>query len=90
VAWFWGHEHNLCIYNDHLGLDQGRCLGHGAVPVFIQDNPYAPMSEIDQPPTLVDKTRLSINNGTFTHGFAILKLEGSSASVEYFEGWASS
>ncbi len=28
--WFWGHEHNLEIYQPYIGLARGRCIGAGA------------------------------------------------------------
>ncbi|HEX4262014.1 MAG TPA: metallophosphoesterase, partial [Acetobacteraceae bacterium] len=40
AAWFWGHEHNLCIYQPYAGLARGRCVGNGAVPVLTDDEPY--------------------------------------------------
>ncbi len=35
AAWFWGHEHTLSIYQPFAGLERGRCVGHGAVPVSV-------------------------------------------------------
>jgi predicted phosphodiesterase len=32
AAWFWGHEHNLCVYQLYHDLRRGRCLGHSAIP----------------------------------------------------------
>lgn len=90
AAWFWGHEHNLCIYESHLGLARGRCLGHSAIPVFSQDEPYKVRSEIDSPPTIAqgsqDQTsELSIQDNVYTHGFAMLTLGATRVSVDYFE-----
>ena len=33
TAWYWGHEHNCVIYDQHgqFGL-LGRCVGHGGIP----------------------------------------------------------
>jgi len=39
--WIWGHEHNLCIYSPFAGIEHGRCVGHSAVPVLSEMNPYA-------------------------------------------------
>jgi hypothetical protein len=33
-AWFWGHEHRCAIYKPHMGVEFGRCIGHGGVPVY--------------------------------------------------------
>jgi predicted phosphodiesterase len=84
-AWFWGHEHNLCIYKPYLGLECGRCLGHSAIPVFSQDNPYAVVAEIDDPPGIVEEAKLSVSDGVYAHGFAMLRLQPSAVAVDYFE-----
>jgi hypothetical protein len=84
-AWFWGHEHNLCIYKPYLGLEHGRCLGHSAIPVFAQDNPYTIVAEIDDPPGIVEEAKLSVSNGVYAHGFAMLRLQPSAVAVDYFE-----
>src|SRR5262249_41850496 len=85
-AWFWGHEHNLCIYAPYAGLLRGRCLGHGAVPVFVDDSPYDLLSGIDNPPTLIPNTKLSSAGQFYTHGFAMLTLgPGESSVADYFE-----
>jgi len=32
-AWYWGHEHNCVIYDEHEGFGlRGRCIGHGGIP----------------------------------------------------------
>ena len=84
-AWFWGHEHNLCLYKPYLGLEYGRCLGHSAIPVFAQDNPHAVVESIDDPPAIVDEAKLSVSGGVYAHGFAMLQLQGASVEVDYFE-----
>jgi hypothetical protein len=84
-AWFWGHEHNFCIYQPYLGLQRGRCLGHSAIPVFIEDEPYQLLKEIDDPPQIVAGTQLSTADGFYRHGFAVLTLAGTSAPADYFE-----
>jgi hypothetical protein len=42
-AWFWGHEHSLGIYEPYAGLERGRCIGHGAVPVYATQTIYSPL-----------------------------------------------
>jgi len=39
--WIWGHEHNLGIYEPFAGIERGRCVGHSAVPVLNDTDPYA-------------------------------------------------
>ena len=84
-GWFWGHEHNLCIYKPYLGLEFGRCLGHSAIPVFSQDNPYNVLSEIDDPPGIAEEAKLSVSDGVYAHGFAMMTLQPSSVAVDYYE-----
>jgi hypothetical protein len=56
-AWFWGHEQNLNIFQDDYRpsdwpidpditdlfrpLPKGRCIGHSAIPVEDEEDPYA-------------------------------------------------
>jgi hypothetical protein len=84
-AWFWGHEHNLCLYEPHVGLKFGRCLGHSAIPVFSQDEPYQTVATIDDPPRIIEKAKLSVSDGIYAHGFAMLRLQQDSVAVDYFE-----
>ena len=86
AAWFWGHEHNLCIYQPYAGLDRGRCLGHSAIPVFVDDTPYDPLPEINSPPRPVANTMLAKSGQFYTHGFATLTLRSDgTATADYFE-----
>jgi hypothetical protein len=87
-AWFWGHEHNLCVYQSHLELERGRCLGHGAIPIFEQEMPYKPLVDAIDPPKLIEKTELLVDAGIYEHGYAMLTLgDGAGATMaEYFAG----
>ena len=87
AAWFWGHEHNLCIYQPYAGLSFGRCIGHSAVPVMTNHNPYTVPTTIADAPALIPNTQLSIQDQVFAHGFVMISLdgEGGPAKVEYFE-----
>jgi len=85
AAWFWGHEHNLCIYKPYLDLRRGRCLGHSAIPVFKQDEPYKLLERIEDPPTIVEQTKLSLAGDIYTHGFATLAFKNDVATADYFE-----
>jgi hypothetical protein len=85
-AWFWGHEHNLCVYEPYIELQRGRCIGHSAIPVFMADTPYATLPAIGDPPSIVKNATLSIVGQFYTHGFVILMLGSNGlASVDYFE-----
>lgn len=86
AAWFWGHEHNLCIYDPFLNLDRGRCVGHGAIPIFAQEKPYTVLQALSDAPTLMKGTELQLIDGAYEHGFAIISLGRGKemTSVEYF------
>lgn len=84
-AWFWGHEHNLCIYEPYVGLNFGRCLGHGAIPLFLEQNPYDPIKSLINPPSLIAGTVLSHNEAVYANGFALLSLKSDEARADYFQ-----
>lgn len=94
AAWFWGHEHNLCVYEPFAGLDKGRCIGHGAIPSFTDPNPYDPISGVEPLPTLVDdpvhpgkKLQLGVSGPVYDHGFVMLELDDAAhrAKVSYYQ-----
>lgn len=98
-AWFWGHEHNLAIYQDNYRpadwpddgdtqrlfkpLPFGRCIGHSAIPVAETENPYAEHF----PVPLKAGTKLGITGGWYNHGFEILQLAGAGkpARASYYQ-----
>jgi len=86
AAWLWGHEHNLCIYQTYLGLERGRCIGHGAIPIFAEEKPYDVLKGVANPPALVAGTQLQVTDGAYEHGFAIVSLgqAGGRTKIEYF------
>lgn len=86
AAWLWGHEHNLCIFGSYLGLERGRCIGHGAIPIFADEKPYAPLKGLQDHPQLLDGTQLQLRDGSYEHGFAMISLgrDGAQTTIEYF------
>lgn len=84
-AWFWGHEHTLSIYNPFAGLQRGRCLGHGAVPVSILDKIYDPVPGLDKIPTIVANTQLQQQGSVYAHGYAVLAFDTDACSAEYYQ-----
>jgi Calcineurin-like phosphoesterase len=84
AAWFWGHEHTLSIYEPYAGLSRGRCIGHGAVPVSVQDPIYSPLTELDDAP-IAKSVKLGTQGGVYNHGFAILELRDDSCEAVYME-----
>ena len=85
AAWFWGHEHTLSIYNPFKGLQRGRCLGHGAIPVSILDKIYQPLPNLDETPTIVPGTELKQQDAVYAHGYAIMQLSPEAARIDYYQ-----
>ena len=85
AAWFWGHEHNLCIFEPYAGLDFGRCIGHGAVPVLISEDPYQVPAGMKNAPKVVANTGLATQDQVYAHGYAFVSLAGDKANVQYFQ-----
>ena len=95
AAWLWGHEHNLCIYRPYAGLAKGRCIGHGAIPTFLEAGPYEVLDGLgDDRPRLVDRrdapgspVELGADDQIYAHGFVILQLAGRDrpAVATYYE-----
>jgi hypothetical protein len=99
--WLWGHEHNLEVFLPYVGLRAGRCIGASAIPVFEEEKPYDPNSQLDREgesalPALDGRAApLRLNRDrVYDHSFVILTLHGPdrpgrAATVEYFETDAS-
>lgn len=85
AAWFWGHEHTLSIYDPFAGLQKGRCLGHGAVPVSILDKIYTPTSGLDKTPSVVANTQLKQQGSVYAHGYAVLGFAADACSAKYYQ-----
>jgi hypothetical protein len=85
AAWFWGHEHNLCVYQPYHDLARGRCLGHSAIPVFVQDKPYQVLTDLSDPPGIIAAATLSKTPDIYAHGFATIALAPGKATVDYYE-----
>ncbi|NKJ71804.1 metallophosphoesterase [Rhizobium leguminosarum bv. viciae] len=85
VAWFWGHEHSLSIYQPFAGLERGRCIGHGAIPVSTIDDIYRGVDGFDEAPQLIPNTRLGSTGDVWNHGYTILSLQGDSCQAAYYE-----
>jgi len=90
VWWFWGHEHTLALFNKYMDLERGRCLGASAVPVFTDQQKYENATGLKtlndgQLPTWNSIAVLGDNGTDYAHAFAIMTLDGSSASVKYYQ-----
>jgi hypothetical protein len=86
ACWFWGHEHSLAIYAPFDGLERGRCIGHGGVPVFTSEDIYAPVKGLVHTPAVLEGTKLSQDGSVWAHGFAFLRLgQAGATQAEYFQ-----
>lgn len=80
-GWFWGHEHLLEIYKPFLGLEKGRCIGYGAVPIIYDEgNPYKATakykgSPISPLPDIIPESVVSNNGDIYANGFVMLDLK---------------
>ena len=86
AAWFWGHEHMLTIYEPYQGLDKGRCVGCGAIPVAATDAPYTALAKLaEAPPFRADINPPLDDAGCYAHVFAILTLgaDGNGTATYY-------
>lgn len=79
--WLWGHEHNLVQYDPYLGLQRGRCMGHGAIPVFTLTEPYT----VKHPGAPMGAARLSNDGVIYEHGYALMSLDGPNGTVGYYQ-----
>lgn len=83
TAWFWGHEHDLIIYKrfEEGGNVLGRCIGHGAIPVSVNE----PVSETAAVP--IEDIRLAKNSAgpMIQNGYALLELQGPTAKATYYQ-----
>jgi predicted phosphodiesterase len=89
--WLWGHEHNSILFDPYIGLQRGRCIGSAAVPTLLDQNPYTPDPNLELPPgqsslPIMDPClRLGDNGEFYNHGYALLTLSGSAATVAYYQ-----
>jgi Calcineurin-like phosphoesterase len=80
AIWFWGHEHNQVIYQPYQGV-LARCLGHAAYPVGITEIPAAAKF----PEVPVQDVVLSKGPSFYSHGYAIMDLDGPHATISYYQ-----
>ena len=89
AAWFWGHEHTLAIYQPYAGLRRGRCVGNGAVPVAVSDEPLRLPGRLVDAPLLLPGITPGRDGPIYAHGCALLDL-GAEARVEFYQTTQSS
>ncbi|HWB95167.1 MAG TPA: metallophosphoesterase [Bryobacteraceae bacterium] len=80
--WFWGHEHNLVVYQKYMNV-LARCIGHGAFPVGPTEIPDKPKF----PEVPIQDVRLDLDplGAFYTHGYVIIDLDGTAANIAYYQ-----
>ncbi len=86
--WLWGHEHSFVVYGPFMGLEKGRCLGHGAFPVGASGGPVK--AQFPDVPVITQDSSgnpiaLGSSQGLYNHGYAMMAIEGPSATVAYYQ-----
>jgi hypothetical protein len=89
-VWLWGHEHNTVIFNPQNGVPLGRCIGSGAIPMLVAEDPYTPAPGLSgvggiPVPTMNLGYELGNNGTDYYHGFAMLALSSTEATVTYYQ-----
>lgn len=100
AAWFWGHEHILGYYEDgQERLKKGRLVGNSGYEEWDGEDAYqvggGPYRYQSDPPATPGTTAVlwpeknplfpSRAYRFYNHAFALLRLKGGNASVEYYE-----
>jgi hypothetical protein len=60
-------------------------LGHGAIPTFLEPNPYETVGNLVNPPKIISGTTLLHNESVYANGFALVSLKSSEARADYFQ-----
>ncbi len=82
VLWLFGHEHSTIIYEPNHGCERARCVGSSAIPAVATDNPY---KEATQAVRWHQDIQLASSNGIFSHGYAVMDIDGSDGSISYYQ-----
>jgi hypothetical protein len=84
-AWFWAHEHRLAVYDSFQGLARGRCVGHGAIPMFADPSGDLPhLAGVPVHRVNGELLAMGTESGIFKHGFAIMTLKEKDAQLAYY------
>ena len=90
-VWLWGHEHNLAVFEPYVGLERGRCIGSGAIPVALLWKPYETIDDLvlpdgaNGPPVMAEDCRLGHDGDHYHHAFCVLDIDGADGSMTYFQ-----
>lgn len=89
--WLWGHEHNLIVFDPFMGLERGRCIGSGALPVPLLWQPYKPLPNlvlpdgVTAPPHIKHDAQAGHDGDHYNHGYCVLTLTGDQGEAVYYE-----
>ena len=80
--WLWGHEHDLVIFGEYMGLKRGRCIGGSAFPVGKYEMPETPKNA-----GVPYNKQVALGKGSafYQHCYSVMKLNGRSATLDYYE-----
>ena len=84
-SWFWGHEHRFMLFSEYQGVQFGRLIGHGGVPVYMTHrvgDPY-PAPGIYEDRRFLPRL-LGLEHWAY-FGFAVLDFERGKIEVRYFD-----
>jgi len=80
LAWYWGHEHNMIIFDKNLRLERGRLIGCSGYEENKEvDSPYkvklkGMIKELGPPYHRLGIEQGEMDNGYYNHGYAILTI----------------
>jgi hypothetical protein len=81
-AWFWGHEHKCVVHQPFEGVQYGRCVGHGGVPVYAVGAPENAEPQIEW----VEQRAIDgFVERWALFGFAVLDFDGPHVTVSYID-----
>ncbi len=84
VAWFWGHEHNLAMFdNDQYGVMRGRLVGCSAFETPTEDDPY----KQGFPEVKVQPPRLARLGDWLNHACAVIDLGAKTITYWQVAAW---
>jgi len=89
--WLWGHEHNMIAFEPYAGLQRGRCIGSGAIPVALLWQPYKQLANLalpehlDQAPQMNLACQLDHDGDHYHHAFGMLSIDGKAGQMNYFQ-----
>lgn len=80
--WLWGHEHDVFVFDEFKKLKRGRCIGGSAFPVGNFELPATTKN-----PDVPFDRQVALRKGKafYSHCYTILKLDGASVTVSYYE-----